>query len=75
MRISIKARPGASKEQVVKGPGKELRVYLKASPVEGKANEALIRILAEYFDVNKSKIRIITGRQSRNKLIEISDAC
>jgi uncharacterized protein len=71
MRISVKVQPRASKEYVVKTPDAGIKVYLNAPPVGNKANESLIRILAEYFSVNKSKIKIITGRQSRNKIIEI----
>jgi uncharacterized protein len=71
MRISVKVQPRASKERVVKTLDAGLKVYLNASPVDNKANEALIRILAEYFSVNKSKIKIITGRQSRNKIVDV----
>jgi uncharacterized protein len=71
MRISVKVQPRSSKEQVVKNPDTGIKVYLKTAPVDGKANVALVRILSEYFSVNKSKIKIITGRQSRNKIVEI----
>jgi len=71
MRIQVKVQPESSKEEVVKGAGGGLKVYLKASPVDGKANLALIRILAEYFDVKKSVIRIITGKTSSKKIIEV----
>ena len=72
MRIQVKVQPKSSREEVVQGPDGKLKAYLKASPVDGKANSALIKILAEYFNVKKAGIRIITGKQSRNKLIEIS---
>jgi uncharacterized protein len=71
MRISVKVQPRSSKEQVVKNPDTGIKVYLKTAPVDGKANVALVRILSEYFSVNKSRIKIITGRQSRNKIVEI----
>jgi uncharacterized protein len=71
MRIGVKVQPGSSKEQVVKNPDTGIKVYLKTAPVDSKANAALVRVLSEYFSVNKSKIKIITGKQSRNKVIEI----
>ncbi|AHJ30475.1 hypothetical protein NSP_41750 [Nodularia spumigena CCY9414] len=46
-------------------------VRLKSPPVDGKANEELIKLLAEKFHVPKSHIRIKSGVSSRQKLIEI----
>jgi len=71
MRIQIKVKPRSSKEEVVRGTGDELKVFLKASPVGGRANSALIRVLAEYFKVKKPSIRIITGKTSSKKIIEV----
>lgn len=48
-----------------------LRVRVAAPPVEGAANEALIRLIARALDVPKSAIRLTAGAQSRNKVIEI----
>ncbi len=48
-----------------------LIVHLKSLPVDGKANEELIKVLSENFDVPQSKIRIRYGLSSRQKLIEI----
>ncbi|MHC5610919.1 MAG: DUF167 domain-containing protein [Nostoc sp.] len=52
-------------------PDGTLTVYLKSPPVDGKANEELIKLLADKFDVTKSHIRIKLGLSSRQKLIEI----
>lgn len=46
---------------------------MTAAPVDGKANAALIRLLAREFRVPKSKIRILHGETSRDKLIELPD--
>ena len=72
MRIQVKVQPKSSKEEVVKDTGDGLKVYLKASPVDGKANSALIKILAEYFNVKKAGIRIITGKTNSKKIVEVS---
>jgi hypothetical protein len=47
-------------------------VKVTAPPEKGKANDAVIEILADYFDVPKSSISIIGGKSTRVKLVEIS---
>ena len=49
----------------------ELRVYLTAVPVDGKANKELIKLLAEKLEVSKSKISIVKGEKSKEKIIEV----
>jgi uncharacterized protein len=49
----------------------EYRVSVQAPAQDGKANQALIELLARYFDIPKTMLRIIRGRSSRQKLIEI----
>lgn len=71
MKIWVKVQPGSSREEISDCSGNELKIYLKVSPVDGKANKDLIGILAKHFKVKKSGIRIVTGKQSRNKLVEI----
>lgn len=47
------------------------RVQLTAPPVEGRANAALIEVLANHFKVKKHQVRILSGKKSRDKLVEI----
>jgi len=72
MIIQIKVIPGAKKNLMKQEPG-QIKVYLTAPPVDGKANAALIKFLAEHFDVRLSQIEIIKGLQSRNKVIKIKN--
>ncbi|WP_347272391.1 DUF167 domain-containing protein [Leptolyngbya sp. FACHB-36] len=46
-------------------------VHLKSLPVDGKANQELIQLLAKQFNVPKSRIRIKTGTASKTKLVEL----
>lgn len=58
----------------VDGSDSKLIVYkvsVKEAPVEGKANEAIIKALADYFDVAKSNITLISGQSSKQKVFEI----
>ncbi|MDP3057054.1 MAG: DUF167 domain-containing protein [bacterium] len=51
--------------------GELYKVYVTVAPEQGKANKKMIELLAEYFKVSKSQIRIIKGEMSRNKIVEI----
>lgn len=71
MQLKIKVIPQSKKNQI-KQDGDMLKVYLTAPAVDGKANKALIKALAEYFDVKKGAIEIKRGTLSRNKIIIIN---
>jgi uncharacterized protein YggU (UPF0235/DUF167 family) len=85
MKIIVKAKTKARENKVerVTQPALNLnnkkvvdeavvyKVSVKAAPVAGKANEAIIEVLAEYFDVAKSCISLITGQSSKQKVFEI----
>ena len=70
--IEIKVIPKASRNLVKEETGR-LKVYLTAAPEKNKANKALIDILASYYNVKKSRIRIVKGEHSQNKLAEIEN--
>jgi len=69
MLLNIKVIPRAKKSRVQEGA--PLRVYVSAPPEDGRANKAVIKLLSEHFKVSKSKIKIIKGEKSREKIIEI----
>ena len=71
--IKVKIIPGSSKNKIVGVYNDALKITITAPPIEGKANKKCITYLAKYFDVAKSKIEIISGRTSKNKLIKIYD--
>ncbi len=71
MKISVAVKPGSSKNLVVE-TGQGLRVWLRAQPDAGKANWALVCVLADHYGVAKSNVRILRGQTSRNKLVEIT---
>ena len=69
-QIKIRVITNAKKNEVVEGEGM-FKVYVNAPPVGGKANKTLIEVLAEYFKVRKSNVKIIRGEKSKEKVIEI----
>jgi len=70
MRIKIKVIANSRQEKIEEMNGL-FKVHLRAPPVKGKANEALIRLLAEKFGTSKSNVRILKGQTSNIKEIEI----
>lgn len=70
-RISVKITPSAKKEGIIDEGNNCFKIKVGAPAVEGKANEAMIKILAEYFDIPKSRIKIVRGKFAKNKIIEI----
>ena len=72
--LAIRVTPRASKNEIseIQGDG-TIKIRLTAPPVDGKANEALVRFLAEILDVTTSKIEIVAGLTGRNKLVSIID--
>jgi len=71
--IKVKIIPGSSKNKIIGVYNNSLKITITAPPVEGKANKKCITYIAKCFDVAKSKIEIISGQTSKNKLIKIYD--
>jgi hypothetical protein len=71
VKIRVKVTPN-SKSEGVSREGDIFLVRVKEPPKEGKANRAVIKLLAGYFEVSRGQISIISGFSSRNKTIEIS---
>lgn len=71
--ITVKVKPNSKKQAIQEEADGSLIVYLKSSPVDGKANQELIEVLAEKFELRKSQVSIKAGLASRNKLIELED--
>jgi uncharacterized protein len=70
-RVAVKVQPRAKRTELGAKSGDAYKVRLAAPPVDGKANEELVRYLAERFGVARSAVRIVRGETSRNKLVEI----
>lgn len=83
MKIIVKAKPNSKMEKVerVSQPSLNLedskselvtyKVSVKEPPILGRANKAIIRALAEYFDIERSSIHLLYGQTSRQKVFEI----
>jgi uncharacterized protein (TIGR00251 family) len=70
-RITVKVQPRASRSESAGRLGDAWKLRLAAPPVDGKANEECIRLLAELAGVPRSAVRILRGQTARAKLVEI----
>ena len=70
MLINVRVVPNAKKELLIKNEA-SYKAYLNAPAIEGKANKALVRLLARFLDISKSKIEIIKGLKSRDKVVRV----
>lgn len=71
MKITVKVKTNAREESIEKVTDREYAVSVKKSPVEGKANIAVIKVLAKYFHIPANRVRVATGHAGKNKIIEI----
>jgi len=69
--INIKVEPRSSHPGIAGPYGEGLKVKLTSPPVEGRANEELIEILAKEFKISKKDVEIISGKKSKNKIVRL----
>ena len=71
MKIFIKVKAGSKKEEVKKIDATHFDISVKAPPKGGKANLAVIDVLSEFLSVARSRMSIVSGQKSKNKIVEI----
>lgn len=71
--LKVQVKPNTKQQKIQEQPDGSLTIYLKSPPVDGKANQELIKLLAKRYGIPKSQILIKSGASSRNKLIELPD--
>ena len=74
VRLAVQITPNAKKTEVIGVLDDALKLKLQAQPIEGKANEALVKFLATALSVPKGAITITHGHTNKRKLIEIASA-
>jgi uncharacterized protein len=72
VRLAVQITPNAKKTEIIGVLDDALKLRLQAQPIEGKANEALIRFLAQQLDVPRSAVTITHGLTSKKKLVEVA---
>ena len=72
VRLWVKVVPRASRSEVAGTHGNMVRIRLAAPPVDGAANDELVRFLADALSVPRTAIRLASGQASRSKVIAIT---
>lgn len=72
MQINVRVTANAKQNKIIVNDD-VYRVYTNSAPEDGKANEAVIKQLAEYFNIPKSNIKIIRGHTVRTKIVSLLD--
>ena len=70
-RFTVHVQPRAKRTEVTGMHGAAVKIRLAAPPVDGAANEALRRFLAERLCVPRASVHVVAGLSSRDKLVEV----
>lgn len=71
VRFSVRVQPRASRTEIAGLHGNALKIRLSAPPVDGAANDELVKFLATVFAVSRHAVRILAGETSRSKVVEV----
>jgi hypothetical protein len=71
-RLSLRVSPGAARSAVVGRHGDGWKVRVAAAPEDGKANEAVVRLLADTLALPRRDVRIVSGQASRDKTVALA---
>ncbi len=74
LSVTVHAQPKAKKTEIIGVHGEALKIKVAAPPVDGAANDELIRFFAQLFDVSKSQVRLKQGSTGRKKVVEVEGA-
>jgi len=70
--LTLHIQPGAKRSEVAGLHGEALKIRLAAPPIDGRANEALLRFVADSFDVPLRQVELLRGAQSRHKMVKVT---
>lgn len=72
MKYQVVVKPGSRQEKIEKTGEFKLKVWVSAPPVDGKANEAVVRLVAAYLGIPKSRLSIKSGHKGKTKVLEVT---
>jgi uncharacterized protein (TIGR00251 family) len=72
--LALHVQPGARRSGVVGAHGERLKIALQAPPVDGKANEALLRFVAQQLGCRRDAVTLAAGAASREKRVQVACA-
>ncbi|MFC1992960.1 DUF167 domain-containing protein [Chloroflexota bacterium] len=71
VKFSVRAHPNAARNEVVGFIDRVLQIKISSPPIKNKANKELIAFLSQILDISKSRIIILKGHNSKNKVIAV----
>lgn len=72
MKIFVKVKAKAKRKYLEQIDETHFEIAVNEPAEQGKANQAVIKVLAEYLDVSRSQLEIISGRKAKQKIVELS---
>lgn len=72
LTLTLHIQPGAKRSEIAGLHGEALKIRLAAPPIEGRANEALLRFIADLFAVPLRQVELRQGGQSRHKVVAVN---
>ncbi|HEX5635809.1 MAG TPA: DUF167 domain-containing protein [Gammaproteobacteria bacterium] len=69
--LNVKVIPGASRNKIAGWIGDAVKIRVQAPPEKGKANAAVIALLADFLDIPAKQLSICAGHTSQNKVVEV----
>jgi len=71
-RVRLRVSPGSSHTEIVGRHGDAWKVRVTAAPEQGRANEALVRLLADTLGVPRDAVTVVSGHGGRDKVVELA---
>lgn len=71
MRIFVKVKTRENKNSVIKIDDNNFKISIKEAPIKGEANRAVVKLLANYFEISQLRLKIVAGLKSKDKTIVI----
>ena|SRR5690348_7552537 len=72
MRVRLRVSPGSGRAEIVGRHGDAWKVRVTAAPEQGRANDAVVRLMAATLSLPLSAVTIVSGHAARDKIIELS---
>jgi uncharacterized protein len=71
-RVRLRVSPGSTRSGIVGRHGDGWKVRVSAPPEDGRANAAVVRLIAEAVSVSRDAVSVVSGRGSRDKIVELA---
>ena len=70
-RLQLRVQPGASRDRIVGRYGEALKVAVSAPPEKGRANQAVVKLVADALGVAAGSVSVVSGRTGRSKIVSV----